>query len=396
MIRIRPFRAWSPAPGLAAEVACVPYDVIDSDEARTMAAGLDRSFLHVIRPEIAFDAGSDLFSDAVYVQGRTALDRFCADGTLVQDAEPAHYIYRITMGGRSQTGLFTLVSADDYDAGRIIRHELTRPDKEDDRTRHILTQQAHAEPVLLIAPRLAGFAEALKAQESAEPWMDLTTDDGIRHTVWRAASSLPARMLAQAGFLYVADGHHRCKAASRAAAEIGADTDHPSRFFPAVVFPQEQLRILPYNRILKQVEDAAWAAFLTRNPALATDTASPGVRGKVCAYRAGRWTLHDLPAPVSGRADDALDVSRLQSGVLDPVFGIRDPRTDTRIGFVGGIRGTAELERLVDSGKADAAFSLHPTSINELVAVSDAGLLMPPKSTWFEPKLRSGLLIHRF
>lgn len=396
MIRIRPFSAWRPAPGLAAEVACVPYDVIDTEEARVLAAGRDRTFLHVVRPEIAFDDSVDLYSDAIYAQGRTMLDRFCGDGTLVQDGEPAHYVYRITMGSHTQTGLFTLVSVDDYDAGRIIRHELTRPDKEDDRTRHILTQEAHAEPVLLIAPRLAGFADALRTQESGEPLIDLTTEDGIRHTVWRSASALSARMLAQADFLYVADGHHRCKAASRAAAGIGGDADHASRFFPAVIFPPEQLRILPYNRILKSLDEAAWASFIARFPVLETGVATPGQRGRFCAYHAGRWTLHELPAPASERADDTLDVSRMQAGILDPVFGIRDPRTDSRIGFVGGIRGTAELERLVDAGKAAAAFSLHPTSIQELVAVSDAGLLMPPKSTWFEPKLRSGLLIHRF
>lgn len=397
MLRIRPFHAWRPASDRAAAVACVPYDVVSADEARTMAEFNPISFLHVIRPEIAFPFGTDEHDDLVYLQGRTLLDRFCSDGTLVRESEAAHFIYRITMGTHTQTGLFSLVSVDDYDSGRIIRHELTRPDKENDRTRHILTQEAHAEPVLLIAPRVAGFADALKSQEAGEPLYDITTDDGIRHTLWKSSSALPSRMLSQADFLYVADGHHRCKAASRAAAQIASDdAEHGSRFFPAVIFPQEQLRILPYNRVLDSIDDDAWSRFLVLFPPIGPPSPTPGERGRVCAYRSGRWTLHNLPDPSSDKADDKLDVSRLHQGVFDPLFGISDPRTDNRITFVGGIRGTDELIRLVDPYPNRAAFSLHPTSITELVAVSDAGLLMPPKSTWFEPKLRSGLLIHRF
>jgi uncharacterized protein (DUF1015 family) len=395
MIRIRPFNAWRPAPGLAAEVACVPYDVVDTDEARRMAAGNDRSFLRVVRPEIAFEAETDPYADAVYSQGRAVLNRFCQDGTLVQDLDPAFYIYRITVGARSQTGMFALVSTEDYDNGNIIRHELTRPDKEDDRTRHILIQEAHAEPVMLIAPRIAGLTEAMSAEGTREPLMDVTTEEGVRHRVW-TSSSLAVRMLSQAEILYVADGHHRCKAASRAAAAIGADADHPSRFFPAVIFPQEQLCIMPYNRVLTSLRPGDWERFTDHCPILETGVAVPGQRGRFCAYHDGQWTLHELPPPLFNRADACLDVARIQNCILDPMFGIQDPRTDSRIGFVGGIRGTLELERLVDSGKADVAFSLHPTSIQDLVTVSDAGLIMPPKSTWFEPKLLSGLLIHRF
>jgi uncharacterized protein (DUF1015 family) len=368
----------------------VPYDVIDTDEARALAAGKPKSFLHVIRPEIDLPFETDIHADAVYAQGRAALDRFMSDGTLIQDDAESHYVYRIVMGTHSQTGLFSLVSTADYDQGRIVRHELTRPDKEDDRTRHILTQEAFAEPVLLIAPRIAGFAEALKAEEAREPLYDLVTDDGVRHTIWRSVSALPAKMLAQADRMYVADGHHRCKAASRAAAELGNE----DLSFPAVIFPQEQLRILPYNRILTSVTDAQWTRFLESHPPVAEGAATPGSRGRVCVYRSGRWTTHDLPPAATENADDKLDASRLQNGVLAPIFGIANPRTDTRIGFIGGIRGTDELVRHVDSAKADLAISMHPTSIVELIAVSDAGLLMPPKSTWFEPKLRSGLLIH--
>lgn len=391
MLRIRPFRAWRPHPDSAAETACVPYDVIDTEEARALANGKPKSFLHVIRPEIDLPPDIDIHADEVYAQGRLTLDRFQAEGILVQDETESHYIYRIVMGSHRQTGLFTLVSTADYDEGRIVRHELTRPDKEDDRTRHILTQDAFAEPVLLIAPRIAGFAEALRAEESNEPLIDITTDDGVRHTIWRSVSALPAKMLAQADRMYVADGHHRCKAASRAAAERGLSDVG----FPAVIFPQEQLRILPYNRVLTSVSDAQWADFLLNHPPVAEGSATPGSRGRISVFRCGRWTTHELPAPVSDRADDKLDASRLQNGVLAPLFGIEDPRTDTRIGFIGGIRGTDELVRLVDSGRADLGISMHPTSIVELIAVSDAGLLMPPKSTWFEPKLRSGLLVHR-
>lgn len=390
MLRIRPFRAWRPNPASSSETACVPYDVIDTDEARALAAGKPKSFLHVIRPEIDLAPDIDIHADAVYAQGRAALDRFCADGTLIQDDIESHYIYRIVMDTHSQTGLFSLVSTADYDEGRIVRHELTRPDKEDDRTRHILTQEAFAEPVLLIAPRIAGFAEALKAEAAREPLYDIVTDDGVRHTIWRSVSALPAKMLAQADRMYVADGHHRCKAASRAAAELGeADAS-----FPAVIFPQDQLRILPYNRVLLAVSEAQWSDFQSQCSVIERGNAVPGSRGRICAYRDGMWSTHELPVAVSERADDKLDASRLQNGVLAPIFGIENPRTDTRIGFIGGIRGTDELVRLVDSGKANVAISMHPTSIVELIAVSDAGLLMPPKSTWFEPKLRSGLLLH--
>ncbi len=397
MLRLRPFRAWRPDARLADRFTCVPYDVIDTDEARALAGDNPHSFLRVIRPEIAFGPDTDPHADAVYAEGRARLDAFMAAGVLVRDREPHTYIYRIRQGSHSQTGLFTLVSTDDYDAGRIVRHEATRPDKEDDRTRHILTQGAHAEPVLLVAPRLPGFAEALEAGTLGEPLYDLTTEDQVRHTLWVAPSDLPRRMLTQAGRLYVADGHHRCKAASRVARELGGtDPDADFRFFPAVVFPQEQLRILPYNRLLTGVTDAQWSAFLAACPVVAEGPAIPGNRGLACVYRAGRWTLHELPAPADDAADRQLDVARLQDGILAPIFGITDPRTHPRIAFVGGSRGTAELERKVDSGAADLAFSLHPTSIADLVSVSDAGLLMPPKSTWFEPKLRSGLLIADF
>lgn len=377
MLRIRPFRAWRPQPESASEVACVPYDVIDTDEARALAQGKPKSFLHVIRPEIDLPPQTDIHADEVYAHGRTMLDTFFNDGTFLQEDTEAHYVYRIVVGTHSQTGLFSLVSTADYDSGRIVRHELTRPDKENDRTRHILTQEAFAEPVLLIAPRIAGFAEALKAEESHDPLYDILTEDGVRHTIWKSTSALPARMLSQAEKIYVADGHHRCKAASRAAAELGLEDVS----FPAVIFPQEQLRILPYNRVLNSASEAQWNAFLAVAPVIDTQTPTPGERGLICVYRQGMWTSHSLPVAASAKADDQLDASRLQHGILAPVFGIADPRTDTRIGFIGGIRGTAELERLVNSGKVDLGISMHPTSIVELIAVSDAGLLMPPKST---------------
>lgn len=392
MLRIRPFRAWRPDPASVTETACVPYDVIDTNEARALAFGKPKSFLRVIRPEIDLPPETDIHADAVYAHGRAMLDQFCMDGTLIRDETESHYIYRIVMGTHSQTGLFSLVSTADYDQGRIVRHELTRPDKEDDRTRHILTQEAFAEPVLLIAPRIAGFAEALKAEEASDPLYDFVSEDGVRHTLWRSVGALSAKMLAQADRMYIADGHHRCKAASRSAAELGqADAS-----FPAVIFPQEQLRILPYNRILTSVSDAQWMRFLAEHPPIDFGFATPGVRGRISVYRGGGWTTHNLPDAASDRADNKLDASRLQNGVLAPIFGIDNPRTDTRIGFIGGIRGTDELTKLVDSGKAEMAISMYPTSIVELIAVSDAGLLMPPKSTWFEPKLRSGLLVHRW
>lgn len=371
MITIKPFRAWRPEPQQAARVACVPYDVINAEEARSLAGGLPESFLHVIRPEINFTESIDEHADEVYAAGAEKLKEMCSSGLLIQEAEPALYVYRLVWKGRSQTGLFTCVSVADYDADLILKHELTRPDKEDDRTRHIREQQAHAEPVML------------SCHET----------DEITALLITAFSALPA--------LYVADGHHRCKSASRLVEHMReTNPNHTGEeeynFFPAVIFPKNQMEILPYNRVIHKAEAAAFEHFRSEMKLKPTDNPVPGKKGDVCVYYGGSWYSFTLPQAKAEDPVSLLDAARLQQFVFEPYFGIGNPRTDANISFIGGIRGTAELEKLVDSGKAALGFSVYPTGMQELMDVSDAGLLMPPKSTWFEPKLRSGLLVHLF
>lgn len=403
MATLHPFPALRPVPAKVAEVASVPYDVINTAEARTLAEGKPLSFLHVIRPEIDLPPGTDEHDDAVYAKGAENLRRF-ADGphTIVED-QPALYVYRITMDGRSQTGIYGCVSVDDYDQGVILKHELTRPAKEDDRTRHLLTQQAHAEPVMLTFRDDPAIIAVMRETMQTAPLYDFTAPDGVQHTVWR----VPNPTVLVSAFdgvpnLYVADGHHRCKAASRAAEALRAE-GHPSSgeyaFFPAALFPMGEMHIMPYNRIIRKLPEGPEAFLKTLKAHFEvqpTEDPTPARKGAVCVYLGGQWHTFDLPQTQRGTVADALDVARLSEYLLEPLLGINDVRRDPNIDFVGGIRGTAALERLVDAGKAELAISMAATSIEELVAVSDAGLLMPPKSTWFEPKLRSGLLIHLF
>ena len=398
MAHLHPFRALRPVPSKAAEVACVPYDVINSSEARELAEGKPASFLHVIRPEIDLEVGTDEHADIVYATGASNLRAFAKGDDSLQEAVPSLYVYRLIMDGRSQTGIFGCVSVDDYDNDVILKHELTRPVKEDDRTRHILEQQAHAEPVMLTFKDDEGVATEIGSTMETEALYDLTADDGVRHTIWRVTN--PDRLVNQfqrIRNLYVADGHHRCKAASRAASERQGNDE--ARFFPAVLFPMGDMAILAYNRIVRTLPEGS-AAFISRlqesfglKP---TDRPVPAAKGDICLYVDGRWYTMTLPPSSGTQVVDQLDVSRLSEFLLHPLLNISDPRTDPNIDFVGGIRGTSELEKRVDSGDAALAISMWPTSIQELVDVSDAGLLMPPKSTWFEPKLRSGLLIHLF
>ncbi len=397
MATVLPFRALRPAPGRAEEVASVPYDVVNTDEARALAEGRAYSFLRVIRPEIDLPEGTDEHADAVYEQGATALCRFAESDAFVEEDSPAFYVYRLTMDGRAQAGLFGLVTVDEYDDDTILKHEKTRPDKEDDRTRHIVTQRAHAEPVMLTY-RGTPTVNALVADAMAgEPLYAFTASDGVHHHVWRMPNPDAVReAFRHVPTLYVADGHHRSAAASRAAQEVGGDE---VRGFMAVLFPMEEMMILPYNRVIYRLPGGP-DAFLAglRDRFELTDDASPEPPGPghVSLYLNGRWLGLALPETARATVADSLDVARLGEHLLEPLLGITDPRTDQNIGFVGGIRGTDELERLVDSGTAAMAISMAATSPEELLAVSDAGHLMPPKSTWFEPKLRSGLLVHRF
>ncbi len=403
MAIIHPFKAWRPKPDHVKEVACVPYDVINTEEARALARGKADSYLHVIRPEIDLPPDVDIYDDRVYRKGAENLLKMKTGGILIQEEKPALYLYRLTMNGRDQTGLFTCVSVEDYDEDVILKHEQTRHDKERDRTRHILTQQAHAEPVMLTyrdVPEIAKLTQATISNE--EPLYNFTADDGVHHTIWKIADTeLWVRLFKPVDSLYVADGHHRCKSASVAAEERRRQNpDHSGHeeydFFPAVLFPMEEMHIMAYNRVVFRLPDHFLQTLQEQMTITPTEQQEPVQKGHVCVYTDGKWYDMALPVDENASAVESLDAYRLQKFVLEPLLNITDPRSDKNISFVGGIRGTKELIRLVDSGKAAIAFSMYPTSIEELADVSDAGLLMPPKSTWFEPKLRSGLLIHTF
>ena len=405
-MRLSAFRALRPPAALAAAVASPPYDVVTRAEAVKLAAGNPRSFLHVGRSDIDLPEGLDPHDPRVYATARENLDRFVAEGTLEREREPVLYVYQEETGGRAQVGVVGCVHVDDYERDVIRKHETTRPDKEDDRTRHILTVGAHAEPVLLMYRDRPGI-DALVARATGAPSLyDFTAPDGVRHTVWRVADpeafaeafrALPAA--------YVADGHHRSASAWRAAREraragSGGELGAGAEWFPAVLFPASHVRILSYNRVVADLAGQSPAAFLDRLRAVgtlsATGTPAPPRSGSFCLYVDGRWHLLELPERSIDRGDPirSLEVSLLQERVLGPVLGIGDQRTDARIDFVGGGRGTRELEDRVDSGRMALAVSMWPTTVEQLMAVADAGQMMPPKSTWFEPKLASGLFVH--
>lgn len=409
MARIRPFPSGRPPRKLASRVASVPYDVVDTREARALAEGNPLSFLHVCRPEIDLPEDVDIHSDAVYAKGRENLDAFYANGTLESDPVARLLVYRQTWRGRQQHGLVAACSVDDYDADVIRKHEKTRPDKEDDRVRHLLAQSAHAEPVFLTYRATDAIDGRVARVTAASPEFDFEAPDGVRHTLWIVPESDVAFFVASFAavpLLYVADGHHRCASAARARAarkgKLGTLPDeHPVNWFPATIFPDRQLAILPYNRVVKDLGGLGKEDFLRRvrerfdlRPAEAPE---PGRRGDFSFFLEETWQTMTLREPVTSKDPVAsLDVSILQDRLLGPVLGIGDPRTDPRIDFVGGIRGTGELEERVRSGRGAVAFAMYPTQISDVMAIADAGVTMPPKSTWFEPKLRSGLFVHRF
>ena len=393
---IRPFAALRPNVPDAAKVASVPYDVVDTAEAKALAEGNPKSFLHVSRPEIDLAAGTKPDSPEAYAQARRALDAFVADGTLVRDEEPWFYAYRQTMGSHSQTGIVATFDTKDYLSGVLKQHEKTRKDKEDDRTRHIEVLGAHTGPAFLAYRDDRGVDEVVAAACREEPLYDFTADDGVRHTVWRIATggTCCADELAERFALipaaYIADGHHRSAAASRYAAAHGFEGE--SRYFLAVAFPASQLRILPYNRLVHDLNGLSEYEFMSA----LSEKFVIGEKGERNArmYFNGSWTdISWTPDPGAGPVA-SLDVSYLQERLLAPVLGIADPRTSPRISFMGGIRGDAALAAKVDSGEAAVAFAMEPTTVAEMMAIADAGETMPPKSTWFEPKLRSGLFIH--
>jgi uncharacterized protein (DUF1015 family) len=403
---LQPFRALRPTREQASAVSAVPYDVVSTAEARELARGSPLSFLHVSRPEIDLPDGTNPYSTGVYNKAAESYVWLKTHAQLVTESYPALYVYRLRMGKREQTGVAGVVSVDEYDTDVIRKHERTRPDKEDDRTRHMLALAAQTGPVFLTYRGRAEIEGLLAKAKKSEPLIDFTAKDRISHTIWRlseADSALLSRIFRLVPNFYIADGHHRAASAARArTARKNANPSHTGsedyNFFLAVAFPASQVRILAYNRVVKDLNGRSPETFLAelskrfavRSPA----PKEPTGRRRVSIYLARRWHGLTLPSPVGHGALTRLDADLLQDHVLDPLLGIRDVRTDKRIDFVGGIRGTEELERLVDEGKASVAFSMYPVSVAELMAVADAGQIMPPKSTWFEPKLRDGLLIH--
>jgi uncharacterized protein (DUF1015 family) len=403
MAILKPFKAWRPKPEFAKEVACVPYDVINTSEAREMALGNAKSFLHVIRPEIDHPAGTSVYDEKVYQSGKQNLYSLLNSDTFIQEDKESLYVYRLTMNGRSQTGIFGCVSVEDYNNEVILKHEKTRPDKENDRTKHIVTQQAHAEPVMLTFRDSESISQFMSDHiRDHSPIYDIETADGISHTLWKVEEFSPLTDAFQnIPKIYVADGHHRCASAARAAKECASNNpDHVGteeyNYFPAVLFPTDQLEILAYNRIVLSIPDDFLKQMSARFKLKKNAQPVPHKKGTIAFYLNDNWFSIELSASENSDPASSLDISLLQKQVLRPILGIKDQRTDPNIDFVGGIRGTDELEKLVDTGEAALGISLYPTSIEELLEVSDAGLLMPPKSTWFEPKLRSGLLVHTF
>ena len=396
-MNIRPFAAVRPLPARVADVAAVPYDVVDTAEARALAAGNPYSFLHVSRPEIDLPDGTDCSSPEAYAQARRALDALVAGGTLVQDQEPRFYAYRQTMGSHSQTGIVATFDTKDYLDGVLKQHEKTRKDKEDDRTRHIETLSAHTGPAFLTYRDDPAIDLVVADACRREPLYDFVAPDGIGHTVWEIAPASACaadelvELFARIPVAYIADGHHRSAAASRYAKEHGFEGE--SRWFMAVIFPASQLKILAYNRLVRDLNGLSPYEFMSR---VSENFAIGGGGRRSCRmYFDGKWIDLSWDLPADADAVGSLDVSYLQDRLLAPVLGIGDPRTDPRISFMGGIRGDAELAAKVDSGENAVAFAMNPVTVEEMMAIADAGAIMPPKSTWFEPKLRSGLFVHK-
>ena len=405
---IKPFRGLRPLTDRAADVAAPPYDVMNTEEARVRAAGKPWSFLHISKPEIDLPAGTDPYSPEVYTRGAENLNGMIAAGVLKRDAQPCYYAYRLIMGKHTQTGLVAAASVAAYDAGRIMRHEFTRPDKEDDRVRQIEALNAQTGPVLLAHPACAEVDGILASASAATPAADVTADTGVRHTLWVIDDTATVARISACfellPALYIADGHHRSAAASRVAAarrtKENATAEAGADYFLSVSFPAEQMQILCYNRVVRDLGGMQGEDFLRRiaesfSLEPAPNAIQPATHGELGMYLPGQWyRLRIKPECIPADPVGRLDVSLLSDQLLGPILGITDLRTDKRIDFVGGSRGTRELEKRVDSGEMAAAFSMHATSMDDLMAVTNARQIMPPKSTWFEPKLADGLVSH--
>ncbi len=408
MAKLTPFRALRPTSEGAPRVSSVPYDVVSTTEARALAAGNPLSFLHVTRSEIDLPEATDPHSDAVYALARKNLDTLRRAAPLEVEAEPALYVYRLKMGDHTQTGVAGTWSVDEYERDLIKKHEKTRRDKEDDRTHHMCALRAQTGKVFLTYKASVKVDDIAARLARTAPLFDFTAADGVAHTIWRAEAADRDALVAafaEVPELYIADGHHRAASAWRTRAEIAAGhSPHaasPSAGtadnFLAVAFPDDQVQVLPYHRLVKDLHGKSPEVLLAELQAsfeFVDGPPQPTSKGHVGLYLGGSWRTFVLPSFSGASPLENLDCNILQEKVLTPLLGIGDPRTDQRIDFVGGIRGTRELEKRVDAGEAAVAFAMFPVSVADLFAVSDAGEIMPPKSTWFEPKLRDGLLIH--
>jgi uncharacterized protein (DUF1015 family) len=402
MATIKPFPALRPKPELAARICELPYDVMSSEEAREMARGNDLSFLHVSKPEIDLPPGTDIYDASVYAKGRENFQKLISSGALKQDSAPAFYLYRQIMGAHTQLGLVAAASCQEYLDNIIKKHEFTRPDKEDDRVRHIETLNSQTGPVFLTYRAVPDLDALFSKIATSQPDIDFTAADGVRHTSWPIRDAATIQRIesafAKIPNLYIADGHHRSAAAARIyQSRKGAGQ---SSTFLTVIFPHNQMQILPYNRVLKDLKGLNREQLLQKLDAIfiikPNGAPKPTRKHELALYIDRQWFTLNFRPQFAATNDpiEKLDVTLLQKYVLDPIFGIDDPRTSKRISFVGGIRGTAELEKLVNSGEYACAFSMFPTSIEDLMTIADAGGIMPPKSTWFEPKLRDAMFCH--
>ena len=402
MATVKPFAALRPKPELASAICELPYDVMSSEEARQVASGNDLSFLHVSKPEIDLPPSTDIYSPEVYAKGKANFERLIERGALVRDSRAAFYLYRQVMGGHSQVGLVGAASCDDYLKGIVKKHELTRPDKEDDRVRHIETLNSQTGPVFLVHRASRALDEITARYASTAPDVDFVAQDGVRHSAWTIDNPQDIRSV-EHGFaglpaLYIADGHHRCAAAARVCQSRNGVGESAS--FLSVIFPHNQVQILPYNRVIQDLNALSPAQVLEKLDGvfIIHRDAKPGPvrKHELGLYLEGKWHGLNFRSRFTATTDpiEKLDVTLLQKYVLEPIFGIEDPRRSKRVNFVGGIRGTAELEKLVNQGEYACAFSMFPTSIEDLMTVADAGGIMPPKSTWFEPKLRDAMFCH--
>jgi uncharacterized protein (DUF1015 family) len=410
MLRINPFAALRPRPDVADKVASVPYDVVNTQEARELVKGNVLSFLHVVRPEVDLPEDTDLHADEVYERAAINFQRLQNDGVLIREQKPCIYLYRLqtTLLDKqvSQTGVVCSCHIDDYNKGIIKKHEKTRKDKEDDRTCHVVKLNANTGPVFLLYKAQPELSIMIEKGVKAEPLYDFTAPDGVQHTIWRIEDGTPyVNAFAKVEAAYVADGHHRSASAARAGAELREKNpnhrgDEEYNWYLTVLFSSDQLSILPYNRVVKDLNNLMPEQLLDKVRKVGTveDTVNPAPEntGSFGMYLDKKWYRITLSESSIDRGDpvNSLDYVLLYNRILSPILGIGDIRTDPRIDYVGGIRGTGELEKRVNSGECAVAFAMHAVTISQLIEVADAGQIMPPTSTWFEPKLRSGLLVH--